>query len=236
MSDTSTARPRGPLSKGLIVETAIAYVHEHGLPSLTMRKLGESLGVEAMSLYHHVNGREALLEAMVDHLVEEARVNPHEPIGPSDSWQGYVQQLAHSVRRLATQHPDAFPLVATRHPAAPWLRPPLRSLAIVEDFLVAMEQRGLDPAGTVYVYKVFTSFLLGHLLLEVAARGARTGPVEEPLDEGEAAVPNEDQDLSLTDFPHVSQFRDRLRRHDPDAEFEEALEALLDRLDLKLSQ
>lgn len=233
--DSREAR-RSSLTREVIVERAISYVDEHGLQQLTMRRLGESLGVEAMSLYHHINGREALLEAMVDRLVEQFRVDPLAPVGPADSWQGYVQELANSVRRLARQHPEVFPLVATRHPAAPWLRPPLRSLAVVEDFLEAMSRRGLGREETVYAYKVFTSFLLGHLLLEVAARGARTGPVEEPIDEGSASVPNQDQDVSLADYPLVASYRPLLTAHDPDAEFEKALEALLDRMDLQLSQ
>ena len=42
----------------------------------------------------------------------------------------YLQWLAHGVRALAREHPNVFPLIATRHPAAPWLRPPLRSLRV----------------------------------------------------------------------------------------------------------
>src|SRR3712207_7852932 len=56
------------------------------------------------------------------------------------TWQGYLQGLAHAVRRIAIEHPAAFPLVATRHPAAPWLRPPLRSLELVEDFLSTLSR------------------------------------------------------------------------------------------------
>lgn len=215
---------------------AIAMVDEQGLTALTMRGLGERLGVEAMSIYHHVNGREDLLEAVVDELVDSCRVPPTDAIGPADGWQAYLQQLAGSVRDLATDHPHAFPLVATRHPAAPWLRPPLRSLGVVEDFLVAMGGRGLGPEQSVHVYKAFTSFLLGHLLLEAATTGASTSPVEEPLDEGGAVAPTQDEGLALSQFPHVEQHMALLSRHDPDADFARALEALLDRLDLELSQ
>ncbi len=107
-----------------------------------MRGLGQALGVEAMSIYHHVNGREDLLDAMVDALVGEVRVDPDVALGPSDGWQAYLQALARSTRALAVAHPQVFPLIATRHPAAPWLRPPLRSLDLVEDFLSAMTSRG----------------------------------------------------------------------------------------------
>lgn len=225
-----------PLTRATIVAAAVEYVDEHGLPALTMRSLGQRLGVEAMSLYHHVNGREDLLDAMVEQLVSEVRVDPETTLGPADGWQAYLQALARSARALAVGHPLAFPLVATRHPAAAWLRPPLRSLAVVEDFLVAMTSRGLDDRAAVHVYKVFTSFLLGHLLLEVAAAGASTAPVEEPLDEGDSRVTNEGAEIDLTDYPTVLRLRPELTSDDAEVQFDKALESVLDRLDLELSQ
>src|SRR3954463_6276754 len=117
---------RQTLSRERIVATAIAFVDANGLTALTMRRLGQELGVEAMSLYRYVNGREDLLEGVVDRLVDQIRVEPGTRMEPEDGWQAFLQWMAHSVRRLALQHPAVFPLVATRHPAAPWLRPPLR--------------------------------------------------------------------------------------------------------------
>jgi TetR/AcrR family tetracycline transcriptional repressor len=227
--------PSRPLSRAAIVEAAIRHVDEHGLPALTMRTLGQRLGVEAMSLYHHVNGREDLLEAMVDQLVGQVGV-PETVAGPVDGWQALLQHVAHDVRRVATAHPHLFPLVATRPPAAPWLRPPLRSLELVEGFLAGLVERGLPDEAAVHVYKVFTSFLLGHLLLEAAQQGATLSPPEEPFDEGGAEVPNRDQQLELADHPTILRLAGPLRHHDADAQFERALEALLDRLDTELAQ
>ena len=87
----------------------------------------------AMALYRHVNGREDLLEGVVDRLVSTLQIDPGHSMEPLDGWQAFLQWMAHNVRRLALEHPNAFPLVATRHPAAPWLRPPLRSLRVVEE-------------------------------------------------------------------------------------------------------
>ena len=56
---------RRPLTRRLILGTAIELMDHEGAQGLTMRQLGEALGVEAMSLYHHVNGREDLLEGVV---------------------------------------------------------------------------------------------------------------------------------------------------------------------------
>ena len=227
-------RPR--LSRDLIVETAIDQIDRVGLSGLTMRQLAECLGVEAMSIYHHVDGREDLLEAVVAALAETARVDPDRVIGPSNGWQAYLTMLAHSIRHMALAHPNAFPLVATRPPAAPWLRPPVRSLEMVEDFLHAMTSREMGDEQAVHTYKVFTSFLLGNLLLEVSQLGAQTGPPREPLDEGDAEVPQGEHELALNDFPHLERVREIIRRGDADADFAEALEAMLDRLDLQFSQ
>jgi hypothetical protein len=70
----------------------------------------------------------------------------------------------------------------------------------------------------------------------VTQEGGSAKPADEPLDEGDAAVPNRDQRLSLEGFPTVVRLEPRLRRHDAEAEFEQALETLLVRLDGELGQ
>jgi TetR/AcrR family tetracycline transcriptional repressor len=223
---------RQTLSRERIIATAIAFVDANGLTALTMRQLGKELGVEAMSLYRYVNGREDLLEGMVDHMVEQLQLRPDgDELGPADGWQAYLQWLAHGVRTLARQHPNVFPLIATRHPAAPWLRPPLRSLRVVEDFLSVLISRGFSDTRAVMAYRAFSSFLLGHLLLESSMLGAQTSPAEEPLDEGDSTVPNEDQNLDLDEFPHIQRLEAQLSEDHAAPEFEQALEDLLDRLD-----
>lgn len=227
---------RAPLSRQLILDEAIASIDEDGLNGLTMRSLGTRLGVEAMALYRYVNGREDLLEGVVDTLVEQIRVDPGTRMEPVDGWQSFLQWLAHAVRKVAVEHPAIFPLVATRHPAAPWLRPPLRSLRIVEEFLDALTQRGFTDRQAVQAYRVFTSFLLGHLLLEASAQGATTSPIEEPLDEGDADIAPPSRDVELSDYPTLLRTAAMLGEDHTQAEFEAALEALLDRLDRVLSQ
>lgn len=226
----------GRLNRQLIVDQAVAIIDAYGPGALTMRRLGQDLGAEAMSLYRYVNGREDLLEAVVDQLVGELRVDPGGHMEPMDGWQAFLQWMAHEVRRLALAHPNAFPLIATRHPAAPWLRPPLRSLQVVQDFLDGLTSRGFTDEQAVAAYRSFTSFLLGHLLLESASRGASTAPVEEPLNEGDADVPNADADVDLADYPAVARLRGKLSEDHTEDEFEKALEALLERMDLSLSQ
>ncbi|WP_448072553.1 TetR/AcrR family transcriptional regulator [Georgenia yuyongxinii] len=223
---------RLPLNRERVVQAALQLVHDGGLPALSMRRLGAELDVEAMALYRHVNGREDLLEAMVSHLTSRLERSPDTELGPDFGWQGYLQWLAHAVRDVAFEHPEVFPLVATRHPAAPWLRPPLRSLEVVEEFLVALTSRGFTDDQAVAAYRAFTSFLVGHLLLAVAQMGVSI--TEETIDEGEASASN--STTTLVEFPNVARLADKLSEDRSGEEFESALEDLLDRIDRTVSQ
>jgi len=221
------------LDRDVIVRAALDSIDRKGSQGLTMRSLAHDLGVEAMSLYRYVAGREDLLEAIVTLLLEDLS---HIDKQLGKTWQGYLQGLAHAVRQIAVEHPAAFPLVATRHPAAPWLRPPLRSLELVEDFLSTLSGFGFTEEQVVNTYQAFSGFLLGNLLLEAAMRGADTSPVEEPLDEGDATVPGRDGRVDLSNSPTVARFQPLLSKDRSSEEFETSLETLLDRLEMEFSQ
>ncbi|MEO5666012.1 MAG: TetR family transcriptional regulator [Nocardioides sp.] len=216
---------RQPLSKDRIVEAAIAFIDSHGLPGLTMRRLGNELGVEAMALYRYVPGKEELLDAVVETLVEGMRQDDDVLDAPTDGWQDFLVRLAHGVRRVALDHPKAFPLVASRPPEAPWLRPPLRSLAWVEVFLSGLLAEGFTEEAAVAAYRAYTSVLLGHLLLEVSNHGADVGPLDVLDDKtGDAAA--------VHDYPNVHRLRGALSEDHAATEFEESLEELLGRMTL----
>lgn len=212
------------LDRERIVDVAISFIDEHGLPGLTMRRLGAILGVEAMALYRYVPSKEELLDAVVETLVSSMKADPEVLDAPSDGWQDFLQRMAHGVRRVALDHPKAFPLVASRPPEAPWLRPPLRSLDWVEAFLSGLKQEGFTDEAAVAGYRAFTSFLLGHLLLEVSTHGADVGPLD-VLDDGTA-------EPGLAQFPSVKRLRRQLSEDHAATEFEESLENLLDRMAL----
>ncbi len=231
MASRNTERPA--LTREGIVEAAIDLIDREGLAALSMRRLGSELSVEAMALYRYINGREDLLEAVVDGLTSRIHLSDEMDLGPHGGWQAYLQELAHQVRDLAFAHPQVFPLIATRHPAAPWLRPPLRSLDVVEDFLDVLIGHGFSDDEAVAAYRTFTSFLIGHLLLAAAQRG---GPmlVTEAIDEGGASAPN--NTTSIAEYPTIERLQARLGEDHSDAEFERALEDLLGRIDALVSR
>ncbi|MGW4948485.1 TetR/AcrR family transcriptional regulator C-terminal domain-containing protein [Actinoplanes sp. NPDC004185] len=213
------------LDQQRIVQAAVRFIDERGLRELTMRRLGAFLGVEGMALYRHLPGREALLDAVVESVVDELYADPDLGLDAPAGWVDYLQRLAHGLRRIALAHPEVFPLVATRPPAAPWVRPPLRSLRGIESLLEVMTAAGFSDADAAAVYRAFSSFLLGHLLLEVSAMGVETGPVEEP-----EVPPVHD----LSPYPVLRRLEPHLSEDHSAEDFEEALETLLDRVALML--
>lgn len=231
--DEPGVRGRG-LRRELIIDAALAQIDGDGIQALSMRSLAHRLGVEAMSLYRYVHGREDLLEGVVARLMGDLTAALDDEV--AEHWQGFLQAVAHHVRRMALTHPRAFPLVATRHPAAPWLRPPLRSVHVVDSFLGALLDRGFTDAQAVGAYRSFCSFLIGQLLLESAAHGAAIGSGTESLDEGAADVPERDAAIGLDGAPHVLRLRALLSEDHSEEEFEVSLEALIDRLESDLSR
>lgn len=162
---------RSPLNPDVILAAAIGLIDLDGVGQLTMRRLGASLGVEAMAIYRYFPSRNALIDGIVQRVVGDAASDPAAQLHPGDDWRDYLDRIAHGVRRMALAHPRVFPLVATQPTEAPWIRPPLRSLPWVDTFLAGLQDHHFPPPAAVEVYKHFCTFLLGHLLLEVAALG-----------------------------------------------------------------
>jgi len=96
--------------------------------------------------------------------------------------------------------------------------------------------RSFTEAQAVAAYRSFTSFLLGHLLLESAAHGASTAPVEDPLNEGDAALSTADTELDVTDYPTVGRLRTPASRGQHRGRVRAGPRSTLDRMDLALSQ
>jgi len=185
--------------------------------------------VEAMALYRYVPGREDLLDGVVNAVVEtlfEDDDGDDIYIGDHSGWQDYLVKLAHGVRRIALAHPSVFPLIASRPPAAPWVRPPLRSLRLVESFLSTLHEAGFSDPAAVAAYRAYSSFLLGHLLLEVTQVGAQVSLLDQPEGDPEAQAKTD-----LTEYPTLLRTESLLALNKSAGEFEESLENLLDRLE-----
>ena len=166
-------RPGRGLSLDRIVTATLQLVDEQGIGAATMRAVAARLGVRSMSLYRYVQDRDELFDAVVERIVNELGDDPGVQPRPVDGWRPYLTGMAHGVRRYARAHPHAFPLVATRPPAAPWVNPPLRSLRWVDAMLAGLAGEGFSDEQVLFTYRTFNSFLLGYLLLETSATTLR---------------------------------------------------------------
>jgi AcrR family transcriptional regulator len=167
------SRPGRGLSLDRIVTVTLELMDEQGIGAATMRGVSSRLGVRSMSLYRYVQDRDELFDAVVERIVNELADDPEVQLRPVDGWRPYLAGMAHGVRRYARAHPHAFPLVATRPPAAPWVNPPLRSLRWVEAMLTGLAREGFSDEQVLFTYRTFNSFLLGYLLLETSAMTLR---------------------------------------------------------------
>jgi len=109
-----TPVPRVPLTRERVLQAAVALADRDGVASLSMRKLARELGVEAMSLYHHVASKHALLDGMVDHVFGEIDL----PAGER-GWKEAMRQRAVSARAVLRRHPWAIALMESRATPGP---------------------------------------------------------------------------------------------------------------------
>ena len=110
----TAAEPRTPLTRERVLKAAVALADNAGIESLSMRRLANELGVEAMSLYNHVDNKEGILDGMVDVVVNEI-VEPS--VGAE--WKTAMRQKGMSARQALLRHPWAPDLIASRNEATP---------------------------------------------------------------------------------------------------------------------
>ncbi len=253
-------RGRRGLSKAGIAQATLVLIDEQGVGAASMRAIAARLGVEAMSLYKHFRTRDELLDAVVDLIVDELDRDPEVLRTAEHGWRVYLTRLAHGVRRYALAHPHAFPLVATRPAQAPWVNPPLRSLAWIENMLSALAEEGFDAEQLLFAYRSFNSFLLGYLLMETGAMTLRDpqagdgsfsadgSPDPEPVPGGLTPTRTDKQTEAIAEADTAEEFLDPRNDVDPSEypvihrlarelaqdhygeEFDRALDDMLDRI------
>jgi AcrR family transcriptional regulator len=108
--------PRIPLSKGRVLRAAVEIADGEGIESLTMRHLAEELGVEAMSLYYHVANKEAILDGVVEAVMEEIEeaAGGYDVPSDIDDWKMAVRERILLARRVMLRHPWAPGVIETR--------------------------------------------------------------------------------------------------------------------------
>lgn len=157
MAEPLEAIDHAPLTRDAAVQAALDIVDREGLAALTMRHLGRELGVEAMSIYHHIANKDALLDALVGELL--ARVGPVDEAGaPPD----LLEQMCRQIRAALRAHPNLVPLAAARLPKSLLDTPAaIASARRLVEF-------GFDEQAAQWILISLVGFALGQTLIELA--------------------------------------------------------------------
>jgi AcrR family transcriptional regulator len=178
-----STQPRAPLSRDRVLRVAVEFADRFGLGSLSMRKLGEALGVEAMSLYNHVANKDALLDGMVDQVFSEIDL----PTGGLD-WRVTMRARAVSARWVLARHRWAIGLMESRSSPGP------ATLRHHDRVLGCLRGAGFSVELAAHAFSVLDSYIYGFALQEASlpfeagaptadlaqAILAQTGPDEYP--------------------------------------------------------
>ncbi|MGI5200046.1 TetR/AcrR family transcriptional regulator [Spirillospora sp. CA-108201] len=115
-ADEVTERPRVPLSRGRVLRAAVRLADRDGLDSLTMRRLAQEVGVEAMSLYHHVANKEAVLDGVVEVVLDEIMTAVREAGAPPPErdWRAALRARILAARDVLLRHRWAPQLLGGR--------------------------------------------------------------------------------------------------------------------------
>jgi AcrR family transcriptional regulator len=149
---------RPPLSRERVIDAAVEIVEREGAKRLTMRRLGEALGVEAMSVYEYVENKEDLVSAIAERLLEELRLDDASE-GP---WIVRIERVIREWARLARVHSRAFPLLFEPRRTAP------KDAESAELILDALHAGGFEPPAAALVYRAMMCLLDGALRLPFA--------------------------------------------------------------------
>ena len=211
--------PPRKLTPETVVVAAIALADRQGIEALTMRALARALGVEAMSLYHHFAGKDALLDAMVDAVYAE--IHLPEEAGP---WREELRRRSISVRTVLTAHPWALPLVESRRTPGP------ANLAYHDANIACLRAAGFMPEQVAHAYAVIDAFVYGFVLQEATL----------PFESGEEAATMIVEDAfgeALQTYPNMAWFAQNVilaPGYSFTREFEPGLDLVLDGIEARL--
>jgi AcrR family transcriptional regulator len=148
---------RAPLSRDRVLRAAVARADQEGISSLSMRKLGDALGVEAMSLYNHVGSKSDLLDGMIDIVFSEIDL----PSGGGD-WKAAMRRRAISARQVLRRHPWAIGLMESRTSPGP------ATLRHHDAVLGCLRRAGFSIELTAHAYALLDSYIYGFALQEAS--------------------------------------------------------------------
>ena len=204
---------RIPLSRDRVLGAAVDLADASGVEALTMRRLGEELGFEAMSLYRHVANKKDLLDGMLDLVLAEWQLPDRQ-----GDWAEAIRTSARSVHDALRRHGWAAQLLMT----GVHIRP--ARLRYMERLLGTLRDAGFDADTTYHVYHLLDGYIFGFSLWEIAYT---TIPVDADV------VSRLLQTIPWDEYAHLADHRDQHMSDGPHGQmsaFEVGLDLILDGL------
>jgi AcrR family transcriptional regulator len=215
-SARTASQSRTPLTRERVLQAALALADDSGIESLTMRKLGEAVGVEAMSLYNHVAGKADLLDGLIDLVFSEIEL-PR----AADSWQTAMRKRAIAIRAALSRHRWAIGLMESRTSPGP------ATLRHHDAVLGCLRNAGFPVELAAHAYSALDSYIYGFALQE---RGL---PFDTPGETSELAQTMMAQ-FPAGEYPHLAELTvEHVLQpgYDYGSEYEFGLDLIIDGLD-----
>lgn len=192
------------LTPQAVADAAFDLIVAEGEQALTMRRLGEVLGVKAMALYNHFPDKESILDAVADLALARVPV-PH----ARGSWKSRIKALCHGIRDMALRYPKVFRVAMNRRV------PPTSALPQIEWSLSAFSEAGLPPAAQAVAYHTMRLYVRAYCLWEIEELR-----VSRPGDPAELA-------RVTASFPRTGAAANLIFTPDPDRQFDAGLDLIL---------
>jgi AcrR family transcriptional regulator len=213
---TKRAAKRTALSRERILRAAIGLADRDGIESLSMRKLGQKLGVEAMSLYNHVRNKVDMLDGMIDVVFGEIDL-PASGVG----WRTAMRERAISARQVLLRHSWAIGLMESRATPGP------ATLRHHDSVLGSLRTAGFSVEMAAHAYSILDGYIYGFTMTELTLPFSNS--------EGAAGVAEVAEDIlegfRPDEYPHLAEMAvDRAMKpgYNYGDEFEYGLDLILD--------
>ena len=212
---SNRAPRRVPLSRERVLEAAIKLADRGGLGSLSMRKLGQEFGVEAMALYYHFANKDEVIDGIVDIVFSEIEL-------PTDGtgWKAAMRQRAISMRDVLLRHRWAINLMESRRNAGP------ANLRHHDAVIGSLRAAGLEMDLAAHAYSLLDSYIYGFALTKM---NLPFGASEEVAEVAQGML----QRFPVNEYPNlVAIIAERIKPgYDYGDEFEYGLDLILDGLE-----
>jgi AcrR family transcriptional regulator len=208
----SSAKPRVPLSRDRVLRAAVELADAHGIEAVSMRRLAQELGVEAMSLYNHVANKDEILDGLVETVAGEVEIP-----SDADDWKVALRTIALSARDVLLRHRWASSLWMERGTPGP------ARLGYGEALLRTLREGGFSKELTYHAFHILEALILGvaTMHMNMPHEGAFAGMAQRFL-----------QQLPADDYPYlIEHIHQHLEAQPEQSGFEFAIDLIIDGLE-----